>query len=519
MNILVVSSYELGHQSQAAAEILSLVSRADNRVASLDISLTDHLQRQISQATRSLAPEGIEISDGALELEDVFVLADVIAFSVPMLTAASMTRQLIERARSVNRTNKICVFGLYASVLAEEPEIGIDAFFAGEFHRPVAEWLSSGTPRLQAVSQTTAIAKNRQALVPDRSTLLPPTYYPPIEVRGASKTVGYTEAARGCRHSCLHCPVPAVYHGRIRVNEVSDVLTDITHLVESGAQHITFGDPDFLNAPAHSKKIVDLLHSRFGTGSDYERLTGSSVTFDATIKIEHILNHQDLIKEFADKGCVMITSAVESLNDNVLLKLAKGHTKDEVIMATEFLHGLGITMHPSFLPFNPWTESQDLAEILDFCLEFGLEDVVEPVQFGIRLLIPPGSLLLELQDPNLIVKAYDDGQMGYLWNHVDPSIDDLAKIVATSAELATMNKLANVEALREIRQLAYQFIGKEPAEIEPKSRLALQTKLTEPWFCCAEPRSDQLVSIRRPFGSKNQAFQASIESLSDCPTR
>ncbi len=519
MNILVVSSYELGHQSQAAAELLSSVSRVDNRVASLDISLTDHLDRQISQAIRSLSPQGIEKSEGATEIEDVFVLADVIAYSVPMLTAASMTRQLIERAKSANRSSKICVFGLYASVLAQEPELGIDAFFAGEFHQPVAQWLISGAPRLEAVSLTTAIAKNRQSLAPDRSTFLPPTYYPPIEVKGASRTIGYTEATRGCRHSCLHCPVPAVYHGRIRVNEESDVLTDITHLIESGAQHITFGDPDFLNAPAHSKKIVDSLHSHFGTGSNYERLTGSSVTFDATIKIEHILNHQDLIEEFAHKGCVMITSAVESLNDNVLSKLAKGHTKDEVIMATEFLHSLGVTMHPSFLPFNPWTESRDLAEILDFCLEFGLEDVVEPVQFGIRLLIPPGSLLLEIEDPNLSVKAYDSGQMGYLWNHVDPSIDELAKLVAKSAELATVYKLPNVEALHDIRQLAYQFIGEDPAEIEPRSRLALHTKLTEPWFCCAEPRSDQLVSIKGPLRSKNQPSRGSIEPISDCPTR
>ena len=185
-------------------------------------------------------------------------------------------------------------------------------------------------------------------------------------------------------------------------------------------------------------------------------------------------------------------------------------------MATEFLHSLGITMHPSFLPFNPWTEGRDLAEILDFCLEFGLEDVVEPVQFGIRLLIPPGSLLLELEEPNLRVEDYEGGQMGFIWNHVDPSIDDLAKIVAKSAELATINKLTNVEALHEIRQLAYQFIGEEPAEIEPKSRLTQQTKLTEPWFCCAEPRSDQLIAIRRPTGSKNQALLGVIESFPDC---
>ncbi len=518
MNILVVSSYELGHQSQAGAELISLLSRPENRVASLDMSLTDHIQRQLTMAISSLSGRSIEDTEGPWEIEDVFALADVIAFSVPMMTAASMTKQLIKRAKTASQGSKVSVFGLYASVLAKESDLEIDAYFAGEFHGPFVEWLESDAPLQDTECTTIEVTKNKEPLVPNRSAFLPPGYYPPIEVKGSSKTIGYTEATRGCRHSCLHCPVPAVYHGRIRVNQVADVLSDIANLVESGAQHITFGDPDFLNAPAHSRKVVDALHSQFGAGSDYEAATGSFVTFDATIKIEHILAHRGVIEEFAQKGCVMITSAVESLNDTVLAKLAKGHTKDEVIEATEFLHSLGITMHPSFLPFTPWTESRDLAEILDFCLEFGLQDVVEPVQFGIRLLVPPGSLLLEIEDPNVTLKAYDDGQMGYSWSHIDPTIDELAKLVAKSAELATMNKTPNVEALQEIRQIAYQFIGEEPPEIQFRPRLALQTRLTEPWFCCAEPRSDQLVTIRVPLRFEDQGAPSSIEPAADCPS-
>ncbi len=132
--------------------------------------------------------------------------------------------------------------------------------------------------------------------------------------------------------------------------------------------------------------------------------------------------------------------------------------------------------------------------------------------------LPGFLLLLEIEDPMVTLKAYDDGQMGYSWSHIDPTIDELAKLVAKSAELATMNKTPNVEALQEIRQIAYQFIGEDPPEIQFRSRLALQTRLTEPWFCCAEPRSDQLVTIRVPLRFEDQGTPSSIETAADCPS-
>ena len=37
------------------------------------------------------------------------------------------------------------------------------------------------------------------------------------------------------------------------------VLADIRQQVAAGAQHITFGDPDFFNGPGHAIAIVEAL--------------------------------------------------------------------------------------------------------------------------------------------------------------------------------------------------------------------------------------------------------------------
>ena len=100
------------------------------------------------------------------------------------------------------------------------------------------------------------------------------------------------------------------------------VLADIRQQIAAGAQHVTFGDPDFFNGPTHAMRIVEALHAEF-----------PEVTYDATIKIEHLLKHRDLLPRLRDTGCLFITSAVESVDDRVLAKLEKNHTRADFFEA------------------------------------------------------------------------------------------------------------------------------------------------------------------------------------------
>ncbi len=201
------------------------------------------------------------------------------------------------------------------------------------------------------------------------------------------KTVGYTEASRGCKHLCRHCPIVPVYEGRFRIVQREVVLADIRQQIEAGARHITFGDPDFFNGPGHALAIVEAFHSEF-----------AGVTYDVTIKVEHLLKHRDALPVLARTGCLFITSAVESLDEGILSRLAKGHTRADFVEALELTRAHGLTMVPTFVAFTPWTTREGYLDLLRAIRDLGLVGSVAPIQLAIRLLIPAGSKLLELAD-------------------------------------------------------------------------------------------------------------------------
>ena len=79
-------------------------------------------------------------------------------------------------------------------------------------------------------------------------------------------------------------PVVPIYNGQFRVVSSEVVLADVTAQVAAGAEHMTFGDPDFFNGPTHAVRVVTALHDAH-----------PEITYDVTIKVEHLLKHGDLL--------------------------------------------------------------------------------------------------------------------------------------------------------------------------------------------------------------------------------
>jgi hypothetical protein len=288
-----------------------------------------------------------------------------------------------------------------------------------------------------------------------------------------------------------------VYEGRFFIFPEETVLEDIRRQVRAGATHITFGDPDFLNGPGHARSIVRAMHAAF-----------PHLTFDFTAKIEHVLKHHALFSELGARGCVFMVSAVESFSDTVLAHLAKGHTRADVITALEIVRTAGITLRPSLVAFTPWTTLEDYLEMFDIIESNDLIDAVDPVQYTIRLLIPPGSALLHPTglsgDESAPIRKFlgplDQAGFQYRWTHPDLRMDQLHQIVrATVAETARSGEDPAVTFDR-LRALAYSVAGRQPlVSGMPSARLqkrARPPRLTEPWFCCAEPMQEQFHPLR-----------------------
>ena len=119
-----------------------------------------------------------------------------------------------------------------------------------------------------------------------------------------------------------------------------------------------------------------------------------SLTFDFTTKVEHVIKHRGVFPEFSQLGCLFTVSAVESLSDRVLQILEKNHTRRDIEEAIEIVHTENIALRPTWVAFTPWTSLRDYLEVFEFVSSHALIDHVDPVQYAVRLLIPPGSYLL-----------------------------------------------------------------------------------------------------------------------------
>ncbi|GJL64484.1 MAG: radical SAM protein [Nitrospirales bacterium] len=503
--ILLISCYELGHQPIGLAQPVGFLEQKGYTPLTLDLSVSDFDVSHVKQA-------------------------HVVGISVPMHTALSLGCQVAERIRRINPNAHICFYGLYASLNAEYLLSHLaDSVIGGEYETPLMnllEQLASSQsfpempndhcstlvtqvegvscadsivpPFLKRISwsshaSTTDVAHKELFPVPTRTQLSPLCEYARLEYQGLEHVVGYVEASRGCLHMCLHCPIVPVYQGKFFLFPAQVVLSDIRQQVKAGAVHVTFGDPDFLNGPGHSLNIVRAMHEEF-----------PDVTFDFTTKIEHILKHQLLFQEFSQLGCLFVISAVESFSEHVLLHLEKGHTRNDIFMAHDILQTAGITLRPSLVAFTPWTTLEDYVEMFDLVERHGLIDCIDPVQYSVRLLVPPGSALLTPPDSHPIPMAQflgslDQQKFQHMWTHPDSRMDSLQQSVTKAVEDSTKMKEDPAQTFYRLCELVYNTAGLEFSPLHKASSInpdrVRPPRMSEPWFCCAEPTTDQFHSV------------------------
>ena len=438
MRVLLLSTYELGRQPFGLASPAAWLRAAGHHVTVADLACGPLPGPSVEQA-------------------------DLIAFYLPMHTATRLFLRVVERVQAANPWAHLCAYGLYAPLNAPMlRRLGVHSILGGEFEHGLAE-VASGNCGNQRVS-----LERQQFLVPDRAGLPPLGAYARLMTGTRQKRVGYTEASRGCKHLCRHCPVVPVYRGAFRVVQPDVVLEDIRRQVAAGAGHITFGDPDFWNGPAHGMRIVEALHREW-----------PELTYDVTIKVEHLLKRQDLLAALRETGCAFVTSAVESLDDGVLDKLQKGHTRADFFEALRLTRDAGVVLSPTFLPFTPWTTLDGYRRFLRDLAALGLAERVAPIQLAIRLLIPEGSLMLELPEVRGRIEPFDARGLCYPWRHEDPLVDELGAAVQQTIKREERRKTPRAEVFRQIWDLA--GAGKFP-DI-PLADRATIPYLTEPWYC------------------------------------
>ncbi len=462
MKVVLISPYEIGRQPFGLAEPAALLARAGFEVECIDLSR----ERLDPSRLRGSALVGLYLA---------------------MHTATRIAIEALPRIRELVPSAHLCAYGLYAPMNHTRlHELGVRSVLGGEFEPALvalAREVERGTAPRHPLPPSTSLARV-PFVVPRREGLPALSHYARLELPGGtSRTIGFAEGSRGCRHRCRHCPVVPVYHGRFRVVPVDIVVEDIANQVAAGAEHISFGDPDFLNGPTHALRIVRAMHQRF-----------PDLSYDATIKIEHLIRHADRLPEFAATGCLFVTSAVESVDDRVLRYLDKGHTRADFERVVGLMREAGIALAPTFVPFTPWTTLEGYLELLKALVALGLVAAVPPVQLAIRLLVPRGSYLLHLEGFADRLEPFDPVLLGYPWRNPDPRLDVLQEAVQEAAEKAEREGWSRRRAFEEIWRLAHIAAGRVASPL-PEHLGEPVASHSEPWYCCAEPTARQLEDV------------------------
>lgn len=458
-DILLISCYELGHQPFHLASLCALLQQAGHDPVLID------------SAVESLSDETIRG-------------ARFVAISVPMHTALRLGEQLAKRVRTLNPTAHICFYGLYALLNADYLlRETIDSAIGGEYEGPMLNLLEalehSKSENIAGVHTRSHASgpwiQRTPFIVPERRSLPALDRYARLELNGVALLAGYTETTRGCKHTCLHCPITPVYGGRFFAVPANIVLADIRAQVAQGARHITFGDPDFFNGPTHALRITRALHQEF-----------PHVTFDATIKVEHLLKQRHLLPELKSLGCAFVVSAVESINDTVLQRLDKGHDSSDVAEVFDLMEQVGIPLRPSLLPFSPWETLDSYISLLSFIENRHLIEHIDPVHLSIRLLIPPGSALLDAPDREQWLGDLDAASYTYQWRHPDPRMDALQAEIAALVAEAEQEHAHPVETFFRVKALAFAAGGQIITVADDMAYYGQQKvlpHLSESWFC------------------------------------
>ncbi len=453
MRVVLVSTYDLGRQPFGLASPAAWLKRAGFDVTCVDLS-----REKLSDAT--------------------LATAEFAAIYLPMHTATRLAIPVVQRMRAANPALTIAAYGLYAPLndaLLREHGVSVVLGPESEDELVAAAGRAGGAGGANGASEAGRAgeagvrALPRLAFIqPDRSGLPPLTRYASLQMPdGTRKVVGATDATRGCKHRCRHCPIVPIYDGQFRVVPVDVVLADIRAQVAQGATHITFGDPDFFNGPTHARKLIEALHAEF-----------PSLTYDAIIKVEHLLQQRALLPVLARTGCLLVTSAVESVDDEVLAKLDKGHTRADFIEAAAVCWAAGLTLVPTFVAFTPWTSLDGYRDLLDVVEELDLVPNVAPVQWGIRLLVTWQSRLLELPDIQTRIGPFDRTTLTFPWRHPDPRVDELQqRITKLVGVRLTGSRSETFEAIRDLVQSPGHEITKSP---NPRTSIPY---LNEPWYC------------------------------------
>jgi hypothetical protein len=321
---------------------------------------------------------------------------------------------------AAGRVDRVVTFGQYAQmnhreflrvadgVLMDEPEpISPELVEVARGDREVA-----AVPAMMTANGLRPKPPRRRIAIPAPARELFPSlvHYPAHH--SPYGLMGNVEVTRGCHHKCTYCSVYGAYDGGVAAYEADAVLADCLQLAEEGVRHFCFIDAEFFNSRTIGVGVIERLVREIGP-----------ITFEFTTRVDHVLAYTRELEALVALGLRKVTSALEFPSNRILRIFDKHIDVDNMRAAVTEAERIGFVLYPTFIPFTPWIEYDELLGFEDFLVDTGLAKVTDPTALQTRLLLFKGSPLLS--SPWMEDIATVDRGFWVEWTHPDRRVEDL----------------------------------------------------------------------------------------------
>ena len=310
-------------------------------------------------------------------------------------TAVTMTFDnainVIRDVKSIDTSIFTVMGGPHVTFCAEEtmslfPEL--DFIVLGEGEETIAE-LAGALNESRDVSGIEGIVfRGKSGIVDNRprkmridvdSLPLPARHLLPL---GRYKALGMPVSmttSRGCPFKCIFCVGRKMVGAKVRYRNPHNVVNEMEHLATFGFRQINVADDLFTSNENHCLKVCDEIIKR-----------GLKIKWTSFARVDTV--SVKVLTRMREAGCDTVSFGVESGNTEMLKRIKKGISLEQVINAVNMCNEAGISPHASFILGLPGETPETLKETVDFGEK--LKDM--GVSHGFHLLAPfPGTEIRE----------------------------------------------------------------------------------------------------------------------------
>jgi anaerobic magnesium-protoporphyrin IX monomethyl ester cyclase len=287
---------------------------------------------------------------------------DYLGISSTTVTINSAYRLIDYIKNNARRKIRIIVGGIHGTVLPDEilTRSKCDVVVMGEGEETIIDLLNSfenGLPLagVQGIAYRdhagNVVVNAPRPLIKNIDELPLPAYHL-IDLRDYASVISHRKRfitfvrSRGCPFNCIFCSVNAMFKRRYRIQSPARTLRDIVEL--QGAfriDEVMFKDSEFLIDRENCKSFFEQMIS--------EKL---GVVWSCGARVDTV--DFELLTLMKESGCRTISYGIESGSNEVLKRLHKGTTVDQVLETLELTKRAGIRVAAKFMIGN-YNETED----------------------------------------------------------------------------------------------------------------------------------------------------------------